>query len=78
MGKMTSRIVIKRRVYYVYDVKDSHEALGLAHIVEARLDKGGGKLKNNRIDAWKVMDSDFTYYAKIRNNSDIEIRKVGN
>ena len=35
-------------------------------------------LKNNRIDAWKVMDSDFTYYAKIRNNSDIEIRKVGN
>lgn len=78
MDEMTSRIVTKRRVYYVYDVRDSHEALGLAHIIEARLDKSGGKLKNNRIDAWKVMDSDFTYYAKIRNNSDIEIRKVGN
>ena len=75
---MTIKKKKKRRVYYVYYVKDSHEALGLAHIVEARLDKSGGKLKNNRIDAWKVMDSDFTYYAKIRNNSDIEIRKVGN
>ena len=76
---MTVKVVLKnKRTVYVYEVRDSHEALGLAHIIEARLDKNGGKLKNNRIDAWKVMDSDFTYYAKIRNNSDIEIRKVGN
>ena len=74
---MTSKIVSNKRVYYVYDVRDAHEALALAHIIEARLAKSrNGILKNNRVNAYRYFDSDFTYYAKIRNNGDIEIRKV--
>lgn len=77
MDEMTSRIMSNKRVYYVYDIRDNHEALALAHIIEARLAKSrDGILKNNRVNAYKYFDSDFTYCAKVRNNGDVEIRKV--
>ena len=71
---MTSRIVTKRRVYYVYEVRDEHEGLGLAHILEARLERSRGKLKDNKIEAWRYFDSDSVYHIRQRMNGDWEIK----
>lgn len=75
---MTCKIITKYNTVYVYDIKDHSEGLALAHILNNRLDKSNGKLKNNKIDGWKYYDTDYTYYAKARMNGDWEIRRVGN
>lgn len=72
---LTIKVVLRnKRTVYCYKVKDNHEALALAHILEARLEKGRGKLKNNKIEAYKYFDSDKVYHVKQRNNGDWEIK----
>ena len=72
---MTVKVVIKnKRTVYVYEVRDSHEALGLAHILEARLERSRGKLKDNKIEAWRYFDSDSVYHIRQRMNGDWEIK----
>lgn len=72
---LTIKVVLKnKRTVYCYEVRDSHEALALAHILETRLEKGRGKLKNNKIEAFKYFDSDKVYHVKQRNNGDWEIK----
>ena len=70
---MTSKVILKnKRTVYVYEVRDSHEALALAHILEARLSKG--KLKDTKIEAWRYFDSDSVYHIRQRMNGDWEIK----
>ena len=70
---MTVKVVLKRFNVYVYNVRDESEGIALAKILETRLERDG-KLKNTRIDAWKMMDSTNTYHCKQRFNNDWEIK----
>ena len=75
MGKMTVKVVLKnKRSVYVYNVRDEHEGLGLAHILEDRLERSRGKLKDNKIEAWRYFDSDSVYHIRQRMNGDWEIK----
>ena len=72
---MTEKVVLKnKRSVYVYNVRDEHEWLGLAHILEARLERSRGKLKDNKIEAWRYFDSDSVYHVRQRMNGDWEIK----
>ena len=59
---MTTKVELKRFSVYVYNVKDKAEGQALARILEGRLENGSGRLKNNKIDAWQLFDTDRTYY----------------
>ena len=75
MDEMTVKVVLKnKRTVFVYEVRDPHEALGLAHILEARLERSRGKLKDNKIEAWRFFDSDSVYHIRQRMNGDWEIK----
>ena len=75
MGKMTVKVVLKnKRTVYVYEVKDAHEGVALARLLEARLERSRGKLKDNKIEAWRFFDSDSVYHIRQRMNGDWEIR----
>ena len=75
MDEMTVKVVLKnKRTVYVYEVRDEHEGLGLAHILEARLERSRGKLKDNKIEAWRFFDSDSVYHIRQRMNGDWEIK----
>ena len=73
MDEMTVKVVLKnKRNVYVYNVRDEHEGLALAHILESRLNKG--KLRNTKIEAVKFFDSDSVYHIRQRMNGDWEIK----
>ena len=75
MDEMTVKVVLKnKRTVYVYEVRDEHEGLGLAHILEARLERSRGKLRNTKIEAFKFFDSDSVYHIRQRMNGDWEIK----
>lgn len=71
---MTAKVELKRFSVYVYNVKDKAEGQALARILEGRLENGNGRLKNNKIDAWQLFDTDRTYHCKQRFNNDWEIK----
>ena len=72
---MTVKVVLKnKRTVNVYEVRDEHEGLGLAHILEARLERSRGKLIDNKIEAWRYFDSDSVYHIRQRMNGDWEIK----
>ena len=75
MDEMTVKVVLKnKRTVYVYDVRDSHEGVALARLLEARLERSRGKLKDNKIEAWRYFDSDSVYHIRQRMNGDWEIK----
>ena len=59
---MTTKVDLKRFSVYVYNIRDEAEGQALARILESRLENGGGRLKNNKIDAWQLFDADRTYH----------------
>ena len=72
---MTVKVVLKNKhSVYVYEVRDEHEGIALARLLEARLERSRGKLKDNKIEAWRFFDSDSVYHIRQRMNGDWEIK----
>lgn len=67
---MTVKTELGGTMFYVYNVKDRREALALIELASKRMKS---KKYSTKIEAWRYLDTAYTYYIKTTMNGTVQI-----
>ncbi len=67
---MTIKTELGGTTFYVYNVKDRREAIALIELASKRMKN---KKYSTKIEAWRYLDTAYTYYIRTTMNGDVQI-----